>query len=383
MGTITFRVRSVVWFTTGSVLAAAVTLIFASAWRVDAAPGEVDSTFVAITPCRLADTRPAPNRVGAADSLSAGEIQTFIAVGENGRCTIPSDAIALSLNVTALGATDLSFLTFWPGGARPLAASLNPAPDQPPVPNAVTTDLSAAGGFDVYNDAGSVNVVIDVNGYHTRASLQEISQRLVALESGEEGVDPALVARVDALEADVTELQDSNVENIADIAANATDIADHTAALATNAAGIEALTVALAANSAGIEALDLAKPFAVGDRVASTTVTATASVVASVTVTAPVDGQVTVASTTQANEGFTGDGVECSITTGEFFDTSHVQRWESPGQDGQFSQLAGTRTYDIAADQTVTYTLECEHVGASPTSDLRDTVVTAIFTPAG
>ena len=90
--------------------------------------------------------------------------------------TIPSDAVALQLNVTALGASALTFLTFWPSDeTRPLAANLNPAPGQFPTPNAVTVALSAAGQFNVYNDVGAVNVVIDVGGYYTDQSLKELA----------------------------------------------------------------------------------------------------------------------------------------------------------------------------------------------------------------
>jgi hypothetical protein len=84
--------------------------------------------------------------------------------------------VALSMNVTALRASSPSFLTFWPEGvAQPTAANLNPAPGEPPTPNAVTTPVSGAGRFNVYNDAGTVDVVIDVNGYYTPSSLVELT----------------------------------------------------------------------------------------------------------------------------------------------------------------------------------------------------------------
>ena len=63
--------------------------------------------------------------------------------GSNGQCTgIPTDAVAVQLNVTALDASQGTFLTIWGAGGQPNASSLNPAPGQPPVPNAVTTDLT-------------------------------------------------------------------------------------------------------------------------------------------------------------------------------------------------------------------------------------------------
>jgi hypothetical protein len=123
--------------------------------------------FVPIDPCRLADTRPAPNNVGPRDTpIGTAETVTFTAHGTNGDCTVPADAVGLSLNVTALGATEQTFLTIWPSGTRPLAASLNPSPGEPPTPNAVNAPLSGTGTFEVYNDRGSVHVVVDVNGYY-------------------------------------------------------------------------------------------------------------------------------------------------------------------------------------------------------------------------
>jgi hypothetical protein len=52
---------------------------------------------------------------------------------------------------------------------------LNPAPGEPPTPNAVMTPLSASGSFKVYNKQGTVHVLVDVNGFHARASLQSLA----------------------------------------------------------------------------------------------------------------------------------------------------------------------------------------------------------------
>lgn len=127
------------------------------------------TVFVPIVPCRLADTRAAPNTVGPRSApLAAADTATIDVQESTTECAgeVPVDASALSLNVTALGATAQSFITIWAGGDRPLAASLNPAPGEPPIPNAVTTSLSVDQDFKIFNNAGSVNVVIDVNGYY-------------------------------------------------------------------------------------------------------------------------------------------------------------------------------------------------------------------------
>ncbi len=51
---VTIRVRSLVWFATGAVMALVVSLMVMQAWRVEAAPGDSDTTFVSMSSCRLA-----------------------------------------------------------------------------------------------------------------------------------------------------------------------------------------------------------------------------------------------------------------------------------------------------------------------------------------
>jgi hypothetical protein len=155
------------WAAIGAAVAVTLGAGAAAPHLVGATSTSTDNVFVPITPCRITDTR-ADAQVGPRGvRLGADETHTVDAHGTNGRCTIPSDAVALSLNVTALGATAPTFLTLWPSGAdRPEASSLNPSPGAPPTPNAVTTSLSHDGKFAVYNLGGTIDVIIDVNGYY-------------------------------------------------------------------------------------------------------------------------------------------------------------------------------------------------------------------------
>lgn len=161
------RQRSGTWFVAGVVATLVVGIVATQAWRVGAAPGDEETNLVPIAPCRLADTRPGEGRVGTTGTLSAKDTTTFQATGaSNGECTdIPAEAVGVSLNVTALRATERTFITIWPSGELPNASSLNPDVGQPPAPNAVTTKLSDSGSFQVYNDVGSVDLIIDINGY--------------------------------------------------------------------------------------------------------------------------------------------------------------------------------------------------------------------------
>jgi hypothetical protein len=253
--------------------------------------------------CRFADTRQA----GQGGPIGPGQVRSFTAHGTHNACTIPADAVALLMNVTVDGQTATnSFLTIWGNGGNPGTSALNPAAGEPPTPNAVTTDLTPTGVFNIFNNAGFVNVIIDINGYHTKTSLT---------------------------------------------------------------------------------ALERAQPFAVTARGDFEIVDFIDEIVVSVTLTAPVAGQVTVNSTTNAVEGEAGVGVRCSIKVTSFgtinsIDMDYLQQWESAGHTGDFSQLAGTRMFDIAAGATRTFSLVCDHDGTSLGASVEDTVLTAIFTPA-
>ncbi|HWL45625.1 MAG TPA: hypothetical protein VNQ73_21975 [Ilumatobacter sp.] len=141
------------------------------------------STYVPISPCRLADTRADSNIGPYSAPLGADQTYTFDGWGDGtGDCDLPTGTTGLQLNVTAVGATQLTNLRFFPAGqATPTVSNLNPAPGQPPTPNAVTVTLNTADGkFDVFNRFGQVDVVIDVAGYygdhqHTGADIVDSS----------------------------------------------------------------------------------------------------------------------------------------------------------------------------------------------------------------
>ena len=128
------------------------------------------STYVPIVPCRLADTRASSSAGPYSEPLGADGVLVYDGWGDvPGDCNLPPGTNGLQLNVTAVNATTLTNLRFYPdGAATPTASNLNPAPGQPPIPNAVTVSLNTTTGkFAVFNRFGSVDVVIDVLGYYT------------------------------------------------------------------------------------------------------------------------------------------------------------------------------------------------------------------------
>ena len=125
--------------------------------------------FVSITPVPPGrhpagtDHRRSPG----ARRLNPDETATFTVHGTNGNCTIPAGAVAIDANVTITAPTSDGFLTVFPADAPlPNASNLNWSAGQAPTPNAVTVDLSTDGKVKVFNERGTVNVIIDIVGYY-------------------------------------------------------------------------------------------------------------------------------------------------------------------------------------------------------------------------
>ncbi len=128
-------------------------------WFTDPSGTGHGSRFAPLSPQRLLDTR---NGFGSVPPGGRAVMQVAdrSAIGLS----------ALVLNVTVTNPTAPSYLALWPdGSARPTTSDLNYVANQT-VPNLVTVKLDSNGGFDLYNLAGSTDVVIDLAGYYGPAS---------------------------------------------------------------------------------------------------------------------------------------------------------------------------------------------------------------------
>ncbi len=122
------------------------------------------SSFYAVTPCRVADTRGAAGQFGG-PSLYNGQTRDFpIPLGP---CAISSGASAYSLNVTAVpnAATDfLSYLTTWATGQpQPLVSTLNSWTGTV-VANMAIVPAGSNGSVSVFV-TDPADVILDTNGY--------------------------------------------------------------------------------------------------------------------------------------------------------------------------------------------------------------------------
>ncbi|MFE2423195.1 PKD domain-containing protein [Streptomyces hokutonensis] len=127
----------------------------------------VGSAFVPFGPTRILDTR---NGTGAAKAkVGPGAVLRLKVAGVNG---IPASGVtAVALNLTGVNASAGTVITAYPDGTtRPTASNLNPVPGQV-TPNMVTVPVAPDGYVDLYNNAGSIDLVGDVEGYYSTTAV--------------------------------------------------------------------------------------------------------------------------------------------------------------------------------------------------------------------
>jgi hypothetical protein len=87
-------------------------------------------------------------------------------VDVTGLAGVPTGATAVVLNVTAVHPSAPTFLTVFPSGSPPLVSDLNPSPGAVE-PNLVVATVSAGGTVSIFNNSGTVDVVVDVAGWYS------------------------------------------------------------------------------------------------------------------------------------------------------------------------------------------------------------------------
>ena len=116
----------------------------------------IGAGYTPVTPARVADTR-------STTRLAADSSRVFQLTGLGG---VPSAGVgSVIFNLTAVNHTAQTFLTVYPtGSSRPLSSSLNPHPGVV-APNLVIGKVGTDGSVTIYNERGTVDVIIDVVGW--------------------------------------------------------------------------------------------------------------------------------------------------------------------------------------------------------------------------
>jgi uncharacterized repeat protein (TIGR03803 family) len=119
-------------------------------------------SFYTLTPCRVLDTRNPVGPLGG-PALTGGTTRTFSVAGH---CGIPPSAKAVSINVTVTQPTGAGDLRLFAGGAPlPLVSTINYRGGQTRANNAVTALGTTGLAIRCDEPGGSVQVIVDVNGY--------------------------------------------------------------------------------------------------------------------------------------------------------------------------------------------------------------------------
>jgi uncharacterized repeat protein (TIGR03803 family) len=122
--------------------------------------------FIAISPCRIVDTRNANGTFGG-PPIPGNNSRSFPLTEGDNPCGIPSSAIAYSVNVTVVPQTTLGYLTIWPTGeGQPIASTLNSLDGRIKANAAIIPAGTPNGSVTVYV-TDTTNVVLDINGYFT------------------------------------------------------------------------------------------------------------------------------------------------------------------------------------------------------------------------
>ncbi len=130
-------------------------------WFTDVASAAGGSMFAGVTPSRILDSR-------FGQPIGPNSTMVLRVAGNGGvpamNATIAPAAVVI--NVTVTNPTAPSYLTVWPDGAsRSLTSDLNYVAGKT-VPNLTVVKLGPNGAIDLYNLAGTTDVIVDVVGWY-------------------------------------------------------------------------------------------------------------------------------------------------------------------------------------------------------------------------
>jgi hypothetical protein len=320
--------RRRLWRSRWAALGAAVAVTFGGGGLFAVSAASPESSVVTLEPVRILDTRD-PVNVGLDGPFTSPVAQDLMVTGPvltttGTKTVVPTGATGVFLNVTPVGSTAAGFISVRPANATGLPSTSNVNFTVGAInPNAVLVELPVGGA-----DDGKIEITFDAFGAAGPTS-----------------------------------------DVLVDVVGYTTD-------------------AKLVSLQAEVDALNTAQPFTVSNFMNSQTfvnLALNSIPVVTVSVTAPVAGQVAVHSTASVKHFNAGSGVYCGIRLAAdplpAADDGFRQPWGQPtGWNGP-GNLAGTRTFDVAAGETVEYALACAEVG-SDGGHIFSASLTATFTPA-
>ena len=129
--------------------------------------------FIAITPCRVVDTRNAPGPYGGPALVGNGAARAFNIPG--GPCPgIPANAGAYSVNVAAILPAADGFMVVFPTGAvQPTSSDLNFLAGEV-IANALVAPAGNGGSISAFVNV-STHMILDINGYYAGAGVGSLN----------------------------------------------------------------------------------------------------------------------------------------------------------------------------------------------------------------
>ncbi|MHB8325685.1 MAG: G1 family glutamic endopeptidase [Candidatus Dormibacteria bacterium] len=131
--------------------------------------GSTVGSYLALSPARITDTRAGSGYPNAGATMGPGSTLAVQATGVGG--VPPSGVAAVLVNLTVTNTTAAGYLTVYPAGvSRPSASNLNWSAGAT-VANRVLVPVGASGQISLYNQSGSADVVVDVDGFFSAGTL--------------------------------------------------------------------------------------------------------------------------------------------------------------------------------------------------------------------
>jgi hypothetical protein len=153
--------------------------------------------YTAVTPIRVCDTRPAapgiaPNQcnTGAGSGpILQNQARAVTVTGGS----VPPTATAIVVNLTSIAPTAATYLKVYPAGQPSNTSNVNPGRGAV-IASLVEVGIGTAGQIDIYNNLGTVNVAVDVEGYVDSTSLGFFNTTVPARICDTRGVGPGIAS---------------------------------------------------------------------------------------------------------------------------------------------------------------------------------------------